>query len=236
MAVPDNHERVLHRWTIVMTPLKNLKKLVLKNSYVYDLRTRFLGKKVFAGNIFERFHGLDLLLPKCSGCTVLDFGSSYGLFSYEFARHGATTIHGFERDRSAVKFAKTLFQYVPIESAFMQANLAIPVEVFERKYAAQLLPQYDIVLFLGVYHHLLRQMPKDELHELIVALLHRCKKWFVVRTDQDSSEFEELIVNQGFVLGYFLQAPDEKLGPLSVYEKKSRAQSPGEILLGSEPK
>lgn len=204
-----------------MKYLKSLKRLALKNPFVNELYARFFRKKPFAGNVFERFHGLDLILSKCAGCTVLDFGSSYGLISYEFARYGATTIHGFERDGQAVKFSGTLFQYVPIETAFVQANLAIPAEIFERKYAAQLLPHYDIVLFLGVYHHLVRQMAKDDLHELIVALLKRCKKWFVVRTDRDSSEFEELILAQGFVMSYFLQAPSEKLGPLYVYARKS---------------
>ncbi len=54
--------------------------------------------KRFAGSIFDRFTGLETLLERCQGLTVLDVGSCDGLVAYEFARHGAKVVHGFERD------------------------------------------------------------------------------------------------------------------------------------------
>jgi hypothetical protein len=60
-----------------------------------------------------------------------------------------------------VDFARRLFRDVPIEGRFIAANLALSGNEFEAKYGPFLLKQYDVVLFLGVYHHLKGQGPTE---------------------------------------------------------------------------
>ncbi len=179
-----------------------------------------IGKKNFAGNIFDRMRGLDFILAKCSGCNVLDIGSNEGLISYEFARNGARLIHGFERDGQMVSFAERLFRDVPIESRFIAANLAISGDEFEKQYQAVLLQQYDVVLFLGVYHHLKKQMPIEHLHNLVEVLLDKTKRWFVVRT-KAIAEFESIILSRNFKLVHSSPSIKGKGGLLHIYQKKS---------------
>ena len=42
-------------------------------------------KKIYNGNIFERFVGLEFIFEHCDGCSLLDIGSADGLIDYEFA-------------------------------------------------------------------------------------------------------------------------------------------------------
>lgn len=151
----------------------------------------------FTGSIFDRFDGLDFVLPKCKDCKVLDFGSSQGLVSYEFARAGAKLIHGFEINIVDVLFSRKLFKYVPAKSKFINADLSLSGKKFKKKYSHILHRKYDIVLFLGIYHVLANQMPEKELHSLVKALMSLTDNYFVVRTDM-LPDFESIILEGGF--------------------------------------
>ncbi len=89
-------------------------------------------KKTFSGHLFDRFSGLDPLFEQCADCSVLDIGSSEGLISHEFVRHGASLIHGFDLAKPNVKFAKRLFQDIPIKNHFTQTDLAVSPESFQK--------------------------------------------------------------------------------------------------------
>lgn len=177
-----------------------------------------IGKKNFAGSLFDRFVGLDFILDKCSGSTVLDIGSNEGLISYEFAKRGSKLIHGFEKEKDMVKFTKRLFRDIPIENKFVGADLAVSGEEFDRKYQDILLKEYDIVLFLGVYHHLKYQMSEKDLHGLVELLLAKTKKWFVVRTNM-LPEFESIVLDKNFQLVSSTPAKGS-VGLLHIYEKQ----------------
>ncbi len=177
-----------------------------------------MGEKNYSGNIFDRLRGLEFVLAKCAGCDVLDIGSNEGLVSYEFARNGARLIHGFERDERMVGFAQRLFRDVPIEGRFVAADLAISGKEFAEKYGQLLLAQYDVVLFLGVYHHLRRQGPMENLHSLIEVLLDKAKHWFVVRTNR-IPEFEPIILSRGFKLAHSSPGIRGKGGLLNTYQR-----------------
>jgi len=141
-----------------------------------------------------------------------------GLVSYEFARHGSKIIHGLEKSMSMVLFSKRLFRDLPVESEFYQADLSISGNEFIKKHQSVLLDEYDIVLFLGVYHHLKNQMKENDLHELVEVLLAKTKKYFGVRTNS-LPEFESLILNKNFKLVHSLPKKNTGVGLLHIYEK-----------------
>ncbi|MCK5850621.1 MAG: class I SAM-dependent methyltransferase [Kiritimatiellae bacterium] len=178
-----------------------------------------ISRKNFDGSIFDRFEGLDFVLARCKGTTVLDMGISDGLVSYEFARHGASLIHGFEIDRTRVSFARRLFRDTLIEHKFVRANLACNGETLMRRFSDVLLGQYDIVLFLGLYHHLKRQMPRQDLDSLLNVLLGRTRRWFAVRTDL-IPELDPTVLSNGFKLVSSSPRNDTtKVGLLHIYER-----------------
>ena len=188
----------------------------IANLFQRAIGRRPLGRKNFQGNLFDRFSGLDPLLERARGKSVLDLGMSEGHIAYEFARRGASTVHGLEQHRDKVRFAARLFRDVPVPNQFWRADLAISGERFEARYGSELLPRYDIVLFLGVYHHLKKQMDAGSLATLVDALVARAGTWFAARSDA-LPEFERRILGAGLVLDY--EAPKEKIGLLRVYRR-----------------
>jgi hypothetical protein len=97
----------------------------------------------------ERLDGLTDLLAYAPMARVLDIGCHRGLVGYEFVKLGAVLVHGCDLDA---------------QSEFHVKNLADPDAL------DWCLPNYDIVLLLGMYHKLKRVMPTDRLEQLIEAL------------------------------------------------------------------
>ena len=81
-----------------------------------------LGRKNFQGDLFGRFQGLEPLFERAAGRSVLDLGMSEGHIGYEFARHGASAVHGLEQHRDKVRFAERLFRDVAIDTRFQSAG------------------------------------------------------------------------------------------------------------------
>ncbi len=175
-----------------------------------------IGQKNFQGDLFGRLRGLEPLFERARGCSVLDLGMSEGHIAYEFARHGATTVHGVDQHRDKVRFAERLFRDIAIDVRFLCADLAVPGRRFEAMCNKDLHPRYDIVLFLGVYHHLKKLMTMDDLETLVDAICARTGSWLAVRSDA-LPEFEPRIRAGGFALDY--EAPKEQIGLLRVYRR-----------------
>ncbi len=179
-----------------------------------------LGRKNFQGDLFGRFQGLEELFALARGRSVLDLGMSEGHIAYEFARHGASAVHGLEQHRDKVRFAERLFRDVAIDTRFRVANLAVSGDVFDRRYGADLDERYDIVLFLGVYHHLKKEMAAADLASLVDAITARAGEFLAVRTNA-LPEFEAHILERGLSLHY--EAPREEIGLLRVYRRGASA-------------
>lgn len=174
-------------------------------------------QKVYSGNIFDRMVGLERLLKECKDLSILDIGSAEGLIDYEFARNGCSLIHGFERDPKRVQFSKLLFQEVPIESQFRKADLSINFKQFDKKFNDILLDKYDITLYLGVHHHLVKQSSVEDVNRFVKYLLSKTKTFFAVRTNMIPS-FENIILEENFVVHY--EAPQVEIaGQLKVYKR-----------------
>jgi glycosyltransferase involved in cell wall biosynthesis len=136
-----------------------------------------------------RLAGLEPVLEEAAGSRVLDLGAAEGLVSAEMARRGATRIHAFEKEPSRVAAGARLLADRPgLDAVFRPADLG-DWDSFATAHADVLEEDYDIVLFLGLYHHL----PKETRASVLDGAAARARKWLAVRTPPDLAEAEDLI-------------------------------------------
>ena len=122
----------------------------------------------------ERLDGLCDLLSFARRARVLDLGCHRGLIGYEFASHGAEVVHGCDIDEKTITTARTLFvDVIGCESKFEVIDLATGPTAL-----TGFLNRYDIVLMLGVYHKLRRQMSEALLESLMTAVADRTENCF----------------------------------------------------------
>ena len=186
----------------LLAPLRRLKRACLGRRSL---------SKPYSGSIFDRIAGLDPLWELCPGATVLDFGCCDGLIGYELARHGAGLIHGLDIDKPRVEFARRLFENVPAVSRFEVADLAVSPSGLRKRYEEMLLPRYDIVLFLGMYHHLEKQMAPSDLAGLVGFLADIAGTALAVRSDR-LPVFESIILEGGFQVFCTRESPPAAAG------------------------
>jgi len=95
----------------------------------------------------EQMMGLQPALDECAGKTVLDLGCAEGMIGREFARAGASEVVGIELLSSHLAVAKVQCRDFP-QMKFICAHLGDYIQTLET------IPQYDIVLALGIIHKL----------------------------------------------------------------------------------
>lgn len=88
-------------------------------------------------------------IAECHGKTVLDLGCAEGLIGREFARAGALKVHGIDSILGNVTTAWAQCKDLPMTFEVADLNPYI-----RERFAAGDVPQYDIVLALGVTHKL----------------------------------------------------------------------------------
>lgn len=99
-----------------------------------------------ARTLAEQMEGLQPALAECAGKSVLDLGCAEGLISLEFAKAGAASILGVEREPQHIEVAQTLRFPGACVARFMRMNLKTIT-------AADCFP-HDIVLCLAIIHKL----------------------------------------------------------------------------------
>lgn len=124
----------------------------------------------------DRLSGLEPLLARSQGLTVLDLGAAEGIIGMEFLNRGASLVHGFEINEDRVHTANELCAGSP-ECQFWKADLS-DWGKFEELYAARLLKRYDIVLYLGLQQHL----PTPERLTVFEQSLNLADKYFAYRS------------------------------------------------------
>lgn len=137
----------------------------------------------FKGNIFQRMDGLDWILKRCDNKSILDIGCCYGLISYEFARNGIKEVYGIDILKKEIDFCRKLFRDVPIKSSFECMDIIEDFEDFKNKVNNK----YDIVLFLGVYHHL-----SGNIEHILNHIKNITGEYLIVRTPK-MKEFSKRI-------------------------------------------
>ncbi len=124
----------------------------------------------------DRLAGLEPLLAHAEGATLIDFGSAEGLVAREFLRNGASLVHGFERDAARVRFANAICASSG-DAVFREADLSDPPGFLEAN-ADLLRDCYDMVLYLGIHHHIDARARMTMLRHAIDL----AGKYFAIRT------------------------------------------------------
>jgi glycosyltransferase involved in cell wall biosynthesis len=100
----------------------------------------------------ERMAGLDAVLAGCAGKTILDLGAAEGVVARHLLERGALLVDGFDKDTSRVRFAQRVCEGLS-GASFWEADLS-DWPSFEQAAGHRLRDSYDIVLYLGLHHHI----------------------------------------------------------------------------------
>jgi len=171
----------------------------------------------------ERLAGMRSILSEAEGASVLDLGAAEGIVSHEFARRGAAVIHAFERDEGRVQIARKLLDGTDAtEIVVRDADLA-DWSVFETDHADVLRDKYDVVLFLGLYHHL----PDAGRRAGLAGALARAGRWLALRTPERFARDDDLVrfcEDRGFRLIEEQGGANPGLGWLALFQN-ARAEA-----------
>lgn len=180
-------------WNLYAVDLLNLMKFPETNYYTWSPDLGLFGKWPES----ERLAGLEMLLDGCAGKTVCDLGSGEGVIARRLLDRGAKFVHGFDREPSRVRLAARICDG-SVASRFWHADLS-NWTAFEIAHETHLLEKYDIVLYLGLHHHL----PAATRMRSLAAAARRASRWFAVRTPSAIFMEDEIgshLENDGFVL------------------------------------
>jgi glycosyltransferase involved in cell wall biosynthesis len=180
-------------WTAYSADLLRLSGKPLHSYYTWSPRLRLFGKWPEE----QRVHGLQLILEAAPGASICDLGAGDGAIARQFLDRGAATLHGFELDAGRVELASQLCADFA-GARFRQADLS-DWSRFEAKHAPDMQHSYDIVLYLGLHHHL---PAAGRMHALLGAA-RRASRWFAVRTPDAlfaADGIDKALAGLGFVL------------------------------------
>ncbi len=144
----------------------------------------------------ERCKDLEYIFEHCRGATVIDFGCAEGVVARRCLEHGARLVHGLEVEESRVNTAAGLCTDWPDAHFFIHADLD-EWDAIREPARQVLLPSYDIVLYLGIQHHLARPQRLATLADAI-AMAGRI---FAIRTTAEvysQDQIEILLHAAGF--------------------------------------
>lgn len=165
----------------------------------------------------ERVKDLYPLLEKAKGLSILDFGAAEGVVAREFLKMGAVKVHGFELDPYRVAIANAICSGWK-DVVFRNANLS-KWESFYQTHKELMDDQYDIVLYLGLHHHL----PKDQRKNIFKHVLSFARQYFAIRTTETvyvDDEIENTLTEYGFRrLQFTLMEHPDHLGVSRIYKK-----------------
>jgi 2-polyprenyl-3-methyl-5-hydroxy-6-metoxy-1,4-benzoquinol methylase len=155
-----------------------------------------------AGYQDNRLDGIRDILPLANGCSVLDVGANRGMVAVDFARAGAIQIHGCDNYKAGINAAREIFNDFAVDSRFEVVDLAKGHKNLSTAFGTAYRRQYDIVLFLGVYHHLKKQMTPKALVTLTLHLADRAERYFVCRTPK-LEEMASILAGSSLQLVHF---------------------------------
>lgn len=143
-----------------------------------------------------RLEGASPLLALAPGARILDIGCAEGLIARHILSAGAQMVHGFDLDRGRIDAAGVICADMP---ATFRAESITPWAGFLQRQGGFLLPQYDIVLYLGVHQHLDPKLRGD----VIEGLIERTGSAIAIRMPDnlfDDEHIAERLIAAGFRL------------------------------------
>ena len=167
----------------------------------------------------DRLLGLRPLLEKANGLTILDIGCHVGTIAEAFAQQGAALIHVVDLYRPGVRKARDRLQAYETQAVFKRCDLAGGMSAI-RIALPPLRPRYDIVLYLGMHHHMVSQMSAADLAQFVDDLLSSTDAYFAVRTSaRHMGELHKGIVERQFGLWAAHEDYPRPVGPLRIYRR-----------------
>lgn len=152
--------------------------MMLGNKYRKRVLSSDRTDNLIAGSSSDRLSGLDELLAQCAGKTILDLGCHDGAVSAAFADHGASRIDGCDLSKKSIEKANLRFESKKITANFYLCDLSRGEKALDK---LALLPRYDLVLYLGMHHHLIRQMSPRKYRKFAEAIAQRTHTTLAVR-------------------------------------------------------
>jgi hypothetical protein len=183
--------------------------------YTYAPEESLYGKWPLA----ERLQGLESLLERARGMSVVDFGAAEGLVAREFLKRGAIKVCGFDLERSRTRKANVLCASWN-NAVFRAADLS-DWDAFYRKHRDAIDDAYDIVLYLGIQHHL----PVGRRLQTLSCAIDLSRQYFAIRTTPAVYEADgivELLEAKGFRLMENTSDPQPQshLGAVRIYQRQ----------------
>jgi glycosyltransferase involved in cell wall biosynthesis len=202
-------------WTAYSADLLRLTEKPLHSYYTWSPQLGLFGKWPEE----QRLHGLSLILEAAPGASICDLGAGDGAIARRLLDRGAATVHGFELDPRRVDLANSLCTGFP-GARFHRADLS-DWPLFEAKHAGDMLESYDIVLYLGLHHHL----PAGARMHALASAARRASRWLAVRTPGvlfQSDGIERALAGQGFALHATASDGGAGLGGSYVFARQPR--------------
>ena len=152
--------------------------------------------RLISGTAPDRLHGLDDAMASAAGCSVLDVGCHDGTVAEAFAKAGAHRVEGCDIFAHGIETARCRVGAVQSNCEFFVVDLSLGVEELMR---LPLLRRADIVCYLGIHHHLRKQMSRAALVELEAEIFSRAGIRLLVRTPRRYfDDLQRRIVSAGF--------------------------------------
>jgi glycosyltransferase involved in cell wall biosynthesis len=137
--------------------------------------------------LLDRLKDIDLLFERVEGMSIIDFGDAEGVIALECLKRGAAIIHGFDLDSSRVDMARELCRGFSIVT-FRKSDLS-DWSNFCQCNADLLLDSYDIVLFLGIQHHL----PQVSRVQVLKEVAKLAKRFLLIRTTAQTYQSDNIV-------------------------------------------
>lgn len=179
-------------WTSYSNKLIELLKGPQNAHYFYAPEAGLYGK----WRLDRRLAGLDTLLAACNGCSILDIGCAEGLIAEQCLLAGARQIDGVELDAERVLEAQRRNMKNADRVHFFAMDLNQPHALEQ---SSSLQSKYDIVLYLGVHHHL----DPAAAPRVFRSLLSRARQKLYMRTSEILVTRDQL-VEHARALGFTL--------------------------------
>lgn len=169
----------------------------------------------------DRLLGLQPLLDQGDGATILDIGCHIGAVAEAFARRGAGPIHGVDIYRPGLRTASERLRPYKTEALFRSCDLTGGIPALKQAIPA-LRSSYDIVLYLGMHHHLVHQMPSEQLNQFTSGLMDVAGTFCAVRTSaKQLAELHDRFSERQFELWSRHEDYPRPVGPIRIYRRRT---------------
>ncbi len=124
----------------------------------------------------ERYRAFSAYLPKDQALSVIDVGCNQGYFLFRMAPYASIGI-GIEKAYNEVMYARALAGTRRINNLVFMSYSVTPDNI-------RSFPSMDVVIFLSVFHHWVRDFGENEAKVMLKELAQKSRKYFIFETGQ----------------------------------------------------